>query len=156
VGWRQICPKSGADEPTNVNDATYAKPGYGPPSKRGFAGAGRVHPAQPFIRSSFSSRRQSEGHQEPRSVAVPNYQELTDRIIGSAIEMHRHSAPGLLELFYAAALYRELELLVFGYGAKSVYQRSTSVNLHHFDPSSISWRTKPLSWKSKQSRHCCP
>ena len=34
---------------------------------------------------------------------------LTERIIGLAIEVHRHSGPGLLESFYAAALCRELE-----------------------------------------------
>jgi GxxExxY protein len=37
------------------------------------------------------------------------HQELTERIIGLAIEVHRHSGPGLLESFYAAALCRELE-----------------------------------------------
>jgi GxxExxY protein len=37
------------------------------------------------------------------------HQKLTERIIGLAIEVHRHSGPGLLESFYAAALCRELE-----------------------------------------------
>jgi GxxExxY protein len=37
------------------------------------------------------------------------YQELTERIIGLAIEVHRHSGPGLVESFYAATLCRELE-----------------------------------------------
>ncbi|WP_158922616.1 GxxExxY protein [Acidisphaera sp. S103] len=37
------------------------------------------------------------------------HRELTDRIIGSAIEVHRHTGPGLLESFYAAALCRKLE-----------------------------------------------
>ena len=37
------------------------------------------------------------------------HQELTERIIGLAIEVHRHTGPGLLESFYAAALCRELE-----------------------------------------------
>jgi hypothetical protein len=57
----------------------------------------------------FKSRRQPEGHEEPRSVAVPYYQELTERIIGVAIKVHRHSGPGLLESFYAAALCRALK-----------------------------------------------
>ena len=35
--------------------------------------------------------------------------ELTERIIGLAIEVHRNSGPGMLEVFYAAALCRELE-----------------------------------------------
>ena len=38
-----------------------------------------------------------------------HHQELTERIIGLAIEVHRHTGPGLLESFYAAALCRELE-----------------------------------------------
>jgi GxxExxY protein len=37
------------------------------------------------------------------------HQELTERIVGLAIEVRRHSGPGLLESFYAAALCRELE-----------------------------------------------
>jgi GxxExxY protein len=38
-----------------------------------------------------------------------HHRELTERIIGLAIEVHRHTGPGLLESFYAAALCRELE-----------------------------------------------
>jgi GxxExxY protein len=38
-----------------------------------------------------------------------HHREPTERIIGIAIEVHRHSGPGLLEPFYAAALCRELE-----------------------------------------------
>jgi GxxExxY protein len=37
------------------------------------------------------------------------HRELTERIIGLAIEVHRHTGPGLLESFYSAALCRELE-----------------------------------------------
>jgi GxxExxY protein len=40
---------------------------------------------------------------------VLRHGELTERIIGLAIEVHRHSGPGLLESFYRAALYQELE-----------------------------------------------
>jgi GxxExxY protein len=36
------------------------------------------------------------------------HRKLTERIIGLAIEVHRHSGPGLLESFYAAALCRAL------------------------------------------------
>jgi GxxExxY protein len=38
------------------------------------------------------------------------HSELTDRIIGCAIEVHRHLGPGLLESVYEAALCHELEL----------------------------------------------
>ena len=38
-----------------------------------------------------------------------HYRELTERIIGLAIEVHRPTGPGLLESFYVAALGRELE-----------------------------------------------
>ena len=38
-----------------------------------------------------------------------HHPDLTQRIIGLAIEVHRHTGPGLLESFYAAALCRELE-----------------------------------------------
>ncbi len=37
------------------------------------------------------------------------HQDLTGRVIGLAIEVHRHTGPGLLESFYAAALCRKLE-----------------------------------------------
>lgn len=36
--------------------------------------------------------------------------ELTEKIIGAAIEVHRHLGPGLLESTYQACLARELEL----------------------------------------------
>jgi hypothetical protein len=48
-----VCPNAVADEPVNVGDATYAMPGFGVPSEHGFAGAGRVHIACPFILSSL-------------------------------------------------------------------------------------------------------
>ncbi|MEO6393385.1 MAG: GxxExxY protein [Pyrinomonadaceae bacterium] len=35
---------------------------------------------------------------------------MTQRIIGAAIEVHRHLGPGLLESIYEAALCREFEL----------------------------------------------
>jgi hypothetical protein len=37
------------------------------------------------------------------------HQELTERVIGLAIEVHRTTGPGLLESFYAAALCMELK-----------------------------------------------
>jgi hypothetical protein len=49
------CPTSYsvADEPVNVSDAAYAMLGFGASSGSGFAGAGRVHIARPFILSLF-------------------------------------------------------------------------------------------------------
>lgn len=40
------------------------------------------------------------------------HQELTEQIIGAAIEVHRHLGPGLLESAYQKCLARELELRV--------------------------------------------
>jgi GxxExxY protein len=40
---------------------------------------------------------------------VLHHQQLTERIIELAIEVHRQTDPGLLESFYAAALWRGLE-----------------------------------------------
>jgi hypothetical protein len=59
--------------PVDISDAPYAMVGFGAASGSGFAGAGRVHPARPFILSSFQSRRKPEGHWGPRSVAVLHY-----------------------------------------------------------------------------------
>jgi hypothetical protein len=56
VGSVIVCASSYgvADEPVSVGDALHeAMPGFGVSSGRGFAGAGRVHPARPFILSSF-------------------------------------------------------------------------------------------------------
>jgi GxxExxY protein len=39
---------------------------------------------------------------------VLHHRESAECIIGLAIEVHRHSGPGLLESFYAAALCRDL------------------------------------------------
>ena len=38
--------------------------------------------------------------------------ELTERIIGAAIEVHRYWGPGLWEEIYEKSLCRELELLI--------------------------------------------
>lgn len=39
-----------------------------------------------------------------------NHDELTDEVIGCAIEVHREIGPGLLESAYQKCLYRELEI----------------------------------------------
>ncbi len=40
---------------------------------------------------------------------------ISDRVIGAAIEVHRHLGPGLLESSYHACLCRELELRAIAY-----------------------------------------
>jgi GxxExxY protein len=40
---------------------------------------------------------------------------VSDKVIGAAIEVHRHLGPGLLESTYHACLCRELELRGIGY-----------------------------------------
>jgi hypothetical protein len=66
-----------AGEPFSVGDAMF---GFDVSSGRGFTGAGRVHIARPFVFSSFYITEAEEGHGGPRSFAVPNHQELTERI----------------------------------------------------------------------------
>lgn len=47
----------------------------------------------------------------------PDYtkaQALSPRVIGAAIEVHRHKGPGLVESIYERCLMRELELLGIG------------------------------------------
>lgn len=46
---------------------------------------------------------------------------LTERIIGCAIEVHRHLGPGLLEAVYEAALCAELDLTGLSYQRQAVY-----------------------------------
>ena len=55
-----------------------------------------------FILSAFLSRRKPEDHEVPRIFAVPHHRDLTERIIGLAIEVHRHTGPALQESVYAA------------------------------------------------------
>jgi GxxExxY protein len=45
---------------------------------------------------------------------------LSDRVIGAAIDVHRHLGPGLLESSYHACLCRELELRQIAYNSKLV------------------------------------
>lgn len=45
-----------------------------------------------------------------RTTGVGDLRDLTDRIIGGGIEVHKHLGPGLLESVYEAALARELVL----------------------------------------------
>jgi GxxExxY protein len=45
---------------------------------------------------------------------------ISDRVIGAAIEVHRHLGPGLLESSYHACLCRELELRAIAYRSQIV------------------------------------
>ena len=53
--------------------------------------------------------------------------ELTSGIVGCAIEVHRHSGPGLLESVYESALCREFTLQGFA------FERQVCVPLHYKD-----------------------
>lgn len=50
------------------------------------------------------------GGQEARRAAEDDLNVLSERVIGAAIEVHRHFGPGLIEAVYEDCLARELEL----------------------------------------------
>jgi GxxExxY protein len=54
-------------------------------------------------------------------------QQLTSKIIGCAIEVHRHLGPGLLEATYEVALCIELADAGFKFQRKSLFRPSTNV-----------------------------
>jgi GxxExxY protein len=49
-------------------------------------------------------------------MALTHHSELTDRVIGLAIEVHRHLGPGLLESAYEECLSYELKQAGIGFG----------------------------------------
>jgi GxxExxY protein len=64
----------------------------------------------------------ADDFQPPRKLPIGEEQdELTERVIGAAIEVHRVLGPGLNESLYEAALCRELEL------RSIVYQRQVPI-----------------------------
>lgn len=59
-------------------------------------------------------RRDAENSEENvalRSKSEGSIDQLTDRVIGAAIEVHRHTGPGLMESIYEECLCHELALL---------------------------------------------
>ena len=61
----------------------------------------------------------------------PNFQKadrLTSRVIGAAIEVHRHKGPGLIESIYEKCLIRELELQ----GIPAINQQHVAVEYKGF------------------------
>jgi GxxExxY protein len=92
------------------------------------------------------------------------HQGLTERIIGLAIEVHRHSGSGLLESFYAVALCRALECaggrVRREVGISAIYKgeplplgfRADILVDETAHASHTEIRTLP---KSRQFRHCC-
>ena len=83
------------------------------------------------------------------------YRDLTNRIIGLAIEVHRTIGPGLLESVYAECLCDELAQAGIPFqpqaGVPVTYKGKTLPLGFRAD---ILWRT-PLSSKSRPSRRCC-
>lgn len=69
---------------------------------------GRVHHGGTEARSKFRTMLQMSG--SVRGIEMIVGEELTENILGAAIEVHRALGPGLLESAYARCLARELEL----------------------------------------------
>lgn len=74
-----------------------------------------------------------------------NLNELTEKIIGAAIEVHRHLGPGLLEATYEAALCVELDIL----GLRHERQRVVPVIYRGRNIGSIFWLRTPSSLSSR-------
>ena len=83
------------------------------------------------------------------------YRDLTNRIIGLAIEMHRTTDPDLLESAYAKCLCDELAQAGIPFqpqaGVPVTYKGKTLPRT--FAPTS--WWPTPLSSKSRPSPRCC-
>lgn len=57
----------------------------------------------------FASLKVTESHGESQRTTEMNINEITEKIIGCAIEVHRQLGPGLLESTYEACLLYELK-----------------------------------------------
>jgi len=82
---------------------------------------------------------------------------LTDRVIGLAIEVHRHTGPGLLEFVYEQCLCHEFQDAGIAFGRQvaipiprvkpegmaRAHQAVTASRRITSSPTSLSWRSKP-------------
>jgi hypothetical protein len=102
-----VCPTGYgiADAPFNVGDAPYERHARLRCVQRERLDGHGEGAYRAAVHSFFILITETAGG--PRSVAVLYDQESAERIIGLAIEVHRHSGPGLLQSFYAAAPCRE-------------------------------------------------
>ena len=80
---------------------------------------------------------------------------ISERVIGAAIEVHRHLGPGLLESSYDACLRRELQLREIAIAGRSPYPCSTREYQSQRATSSISSSRLPSSSRSSPSTSSC-
>ena len=99
----------------------------------------------------LSARRKCGDHGAHGEGVMLLAEPSTDRVIGLAIEVHRHTGPGLLESFYAPRYAGNWNKLAFKYGARPAFRRYTKANLYPLDSRPISWWKKPSSLKLKRS-----
>lgn len=79
----------------------------------------------------FFTAENAEGAEDVKMIVKLELNELTDKIIGSAIEVHRELGPGLLESAYEACLFFELAqagLKVERQKALPVYYKSIRID----------------------------
>ena len=84
----------------------------------------------------MSADRTQIGHPHHHDDALYPHQELTQRIIGAAFEVHRELGPGFLEKVYETALAREMEtrgLLVRPQAEITVHYKGQPVGVYCAD-----------------------
>jgi GxxExxY protein len=65
---------------------------------------------------------------------------LTDRVIGLAIEVHRHTGPGLLESVYELCLCRELADAGIAFARQVTIPVLYNTNPQNARPMTVHWR----------------